>query len=163
LLICCLLTRDRTFRWNLPATRPQWLGEVAWGVALIFVCTGANRLFEALARDIGLDSSPAPWDQWLTNAELLLAFRITGPLVALHEELLFRVYLQSRLTLIFRGWSLISVPTCAGLFALTHNYAPVETAGVFGWGLFLGISYQVSRKVPRIVIAHALALAFRPV
>ena len=160
-LLCGLLSRDRAFRWNLPETRAQWFVETAWGVALWFVASRADRLFADLGRSAGLDSSPTPWDRWLTDIDLLLVFRITGPLAALHEELLYRVYFQTRLTMMLRGWSLVSVPTSAWLFAQMHDYAPAETAGVFGWGLVLGIAYQVSRKVPRIAIAHAVSYVFR--
>jgi membrane protease YdiL (CAAX protease family) len=163
LLLGCLLTRDETFRWNLPGTRPQWFAEGGWGVGLFFVCIGANELFEDLARTIGLRAAPTPWEQWLSDPDTLLAFRITGPLSALSEELLFRVYLQTRLTLIARGWSLVSVPITAWLFAWTHDYAPAETAELFGSALVLGIAYQVSRRVPRLVIAHSVALVFRPI
>jgi membrane protease YdiL (CAAX protease family) len=157
LLICALLTRDRTFAWNLPATRPQWLAEVAWGIALVFVCAGAQELFAELARNRGLESAPTPWEEWLKDPDVRLAFFFTLPVAVLHEELLFRVYLQTRFTRIARGWSLVTVPFIAWMFAMTHDYAPVETAGVFGAGLVLGISYQVSRRVPRIAIAHAIS------
>ena len=160
-LICGLLSRDRTFRWNLPATRPQWLAEMGWGVALCLVAARVDQLFVDLGRSAGLESSPTPWDRWLTDGDLLLAFQITGPLAALYEELLYRVYFQTRLTPMLRGWSIVSVPTCAWLFAQMHGYAPAETAGVFGSGLVLGIAYQGSRKVPRIAIGHALLNVFR--
>jgi membrane protease YdiL (CAAX protease family) len=157
ILICALLTRDRTFAWNLPATRPQWLAEVAWGVALFFVGAVANELFADLSRSRGLESAPTPWEEWLKDPDVRLAFLFTMPLAVLHEELLFRVYLQTRLTRIARGWSLVTVPFIAFVFAATHDYAPVETAAVFGFGLVLGLSYQVSRSVPRIAIAHAIS------
>jgi membrane protease YdiL (CAAX protease family) len=157
LLLCALMTRDRTFAWNLPATRTQWLAEVAWGVALFFVGALANELFADLARSRGLESAPPPWEEWLKDPDVRLAFLFAMPLAVLHEELLFRVYLQTRLTRFARGWSLVTVPFIAFWFAMTHDYAPVETAAVFGFGLVLGISYQVSRSVPRVVIAHAIS------
>ena len=157
LLLCALLSRDPSFDWNLPTTRPQWFGEAVWGVALFFVGALVTGLSTDLAKSFGLASAPTPWEEWLKDPDVRLAFLFTMPLAVLHEELLFRVYLQTRLTRIARGWSLVTVPFIAFVFALTHDYAPVETAAVFGFALVLGISYQVSRRVPRIVLAHAIS------
>jgi membrane protease YdiL (CAAX protease family) len=92
-----------------------------------------------------------------------LAFQVLAPLSATYEELVCRVYMESRLTQILRGRSeradlpanILVVLICSGLFAAMHGYGPVGSIGVFVAGVVYGVSYQLNGKIPRLVIAHA--------
>lgn len=159
ILVCCLLAKDKTFQWNLPTTWQRWAAEIAWGAGLLLLAVGFERSFGSYARNIGFDSRATVWSQILEDPKMLIAFRSQGPISALYQELLFRVYLQSRLTTILWGRAILSVPLCAWLFAERHGYAPAGTAALFGFGLVFGIVYQISRKIPRLVIAHAISLS----
>ena len=77
------------------------------------------------------------------------------PLSAMYQELVCRVYIQSRLTQILRGHAILVVLISSYLFAAIHGYAPLQLIDVFVAGLILGASYQLNGKIPRLVIAHA--------
>jgi hypothetical protein len=88
------------------------------------------------------------------NAEVV-GEEVLAPLSAMYQELVCRVYMQSRLTQILRGHSISVVLISSCLFAGIHNYAPLQSINVFVAGLILGASYQLNGKIPRLVIAHA--------
>jgi membrane protease YdiL (CAAX protease family) len=161
LLLCWLLSRDEDFKWNLPASRRGWIAEAALGYGLCLVTTAIDVLIRLSAERIGFADQPTRWDAILADPNARLAFRLLGPISALHQELLFRVYLQTRLSAILGRWSGWSVPMAAWLFAEVHGYPSVSTAAMFGVGLVFGMAYQVSRKIPRLVIAHAINLCIR--
>jgi membrane protease YdiL (CAAX protease family) len=161
ILVCCLLVKDRTFQWNLPTTWQRWAVEIPWGIGLYFLAAWFQSRVGSIARNIGFDSHATFWSQFLKDPKMLIAFRAQGPTSALYQELLFRVYLQTRLTKILRGRAMLSVPLCAWLFAEWHGYAPAETAALFASALVFGIVYQISRRVPRLVVAHTMALSLR--
>jgi membrane protease YdiL (CAAX protease family) len=92
---------------------------------------------------------------WPTTAAVA-AFCLITPIIGLGEELLFRVYVQTRLTQVLRGQRVLPVFICAVLFALVHGYGAYHAFQVGAFGLVLGISYQANGKIPRLVIAHTL-------
>jgi len=158
LLLIGLLTRDADFRWNLPSSWRGWLKEAGWGAVILGVAILVEMSASEFAHNARWLYYPTTWRESLAHPGVLTAFRLTAPFVALREELLMRVYLQHRMRAILGGRRFLSVPICAYLFAAMHGYSPVGTAMVFGFGIVLGSVYEVTRKVPRLVVAHTLSL-----
>lgn len=155
LLVICLLNRSDRFQWQLPGSKKAWLREFGWGALLLVT----NVLAKSIVRGIGLElhvpSNPTVWGEALRNHSTWIAVQVLAPLSATYQELVCRVYMQSRLTEILRGHSILVVLICAWLFAAMHGYAPLQSIGVFIAGLIYGASYQLNGKIPRLVIAHA--------
>jgi membrane protease YdiL (CAAX protease family) len=157
LLVICLLNRSGCFQWQIPGSKKAWLTEFGWGAALL----AANFFAKAIVfgiwwkLHIATDTSPTMWSEALRHRNTWIAFQVIAPLSATYEELISRVYMQSRLTQILRGHSILVVLICSCLFAAVHGYSPLGSINVFVVGLILGASYQLNGKIPRLVIAHA--------
>jgi membrane protease YdiL (CAAX protease family) len=154
LLVICLLNRSGRFHWQLPGSTKAWLREFGWGALLLVT----NVLAKGIVRQIGVElhvtSNPTAWVEALRHHSTWVAFQVGAPLSATFEELVSRVYMQSRLTQILHGHSIFVVLICSSLFAAMHGYAPLGSIGVFVAGLIYGASYQLNGKIPRLVIAH---------
>jgi len=155
LLVVCLLNRNGRFQWQLPGSKKAWLVELEWGAVLLVTITLAKMIVILIGRKMHLASSPTVWAEALRHHNTWVAFQVIAPLSATYQELVYRVYMQSRLTQILRGHSILVVLICAWLFAAMHGYAPLQSVGVFVAGLIYGASYQLNGKIPRLVIAHA--------
>jgi membrane protease YdiL (CAAX protease family) len=155
LLVVCLLNRSGHFHWKLPASKKAWLAEFGWAAVLL----AAGALVNTIVLLIGWQFHVAPkanvWGEALRHQNTWIAFQLLAPLAATYEELICRVYLQSRLTQILRGRSIIVVLISSALFAAMHGYSPLGSIGLFVGGLIQGASYQLNSKIPRLVIAHA--------
>jgi len=155
LLVVCLLNRSGSFQWRLPASKKAWLIELKWSAVLLVT----NEVAKVIAKRIGLDlhipSNPSSLTGALRNHSTWVAFQLITPLSAMYQELVCRVYMQSRLTQIIRGHSILVVLISSWLFVGIHNYAPLQSIGVFVAGLIYGASYQLNGKIPRLIIAHA--------
>ena len=158
ILLCHLLNQGKSFRWNLPASGMEWVREILWGVGIFVVMMFVSARFRLWADWIGLESHSSPWDPVFDNPRFALAFNLWGPISVLYQELLFRVYAQTRLSRILGPWSACSVLISAGLYALSHAHSPAHAFVTFGGGLVLGTAYQVSKKVPRLVFARSIPL-----
>jgi membrane protease YdiL (CAAX protease family) len=156
LLVWVLLTRDQPFDWRLPRAAVQWVQEFGWALLLILAIFGCNYILSLLIFPLDLESAPTRWANPLGNPAALATFCLFTPIVGLGEELLFRVYVQTRLTQILRGRNILPVLLGTVLFAALHNYALAGTLRVAVIGLVLGVSYQANRKIPRLVVAHTL-------
>ena len=156
LLLWYLLSRREAFGWNLPVSAGQWFKEVGWGLLLMVCLLVGTIAVGAVMHALGVHGSPGPWSQPLRDPSTKLVFCLLVPLAALNEELLFRVYVQSRLTRLLRGRPALVVLIGAGLFAVVHDYSLPGTMAVFVSGLIFAVSYQRNRRIPRLVIAHAL-------
>jgi membrane protease YdiL (CAAX protease family) len=155
LLVVCLLNRSGSFRWQLPGSKKAWLTEFGWGAVLLMSGMFAKIVVILIGTKMHLASSPTVWGEAFRNHSTWLAFQVLAPLSATYEELVCRVYMQSRLTQIFRGHSTLVVLISSCLFTAMHGYGPLGLIGVFITGLILGASYQLNGKIPRLVIAHA--------
>jgi len=155
LLVVCLLNRNGRFQWQLPGSKKAWLMEFGWGAVLLVTSMFAKTIVTLIGRELHVASSPTVWNEVLRHHNIWVAFQVTAPLSATYQELVCRVYMQSRLTQILRGHSILVVLICSWLFAAVHGYAPLGSIGVFVAGLIYGASYQLNGKIPRLVIAHA--------
>jgi membrane protease YdiL (CAAX protease family) len=155
LLVPVLLTRGESFDWKLPWTGRGWAKEFGWGLLLLIVIYVGDALVAQAFSPLGLDYS-THWDNPLAKPATLVTFCILLPIVGLSEELLFRVYVQTRLTQIMRGRRTLPVLVGAVLFAAVHGYPLAGTLSVLVMGLVLGFSYQINGKIPRLVIAHTM-------
>ena len=168
LLVVCLLNRSGSFQWQLPGSKKAWLMEFGWGAVLLMTNMAAKIIVLLIGWKMHLASSPNVWGEAFRNASspnvwgeafrnhsTWLTFQVLAPLSATYEELVCRVYMQSRLTQILRGHSTLVVLISSCLFTAMHGYGPLGLIGVFITGLILGASYQLNGKIPRLVIAHA--------
>lgn len=155
LLIVCLLNRSGSFQWQLPGSKKAWLIEFGWGAVLLVTNMFGKTIVILIGWKMHLASSPTVWGDAFRNHSTWLAFQILAPLFATYEELVCRVYMQSRLTQILRGHSTLVVLISSCLFTAMHGYGPLGLVGIFVSGLILGVSYQLNGKIPRLVIAHA--------
>jgi membrane protease YdiL (CAAX protease family) len=154
-LVPLLLTRREVFDWKLPRTGRDWGKEFGWGLLLIAEIILCNVLIGLLVNDFGLDDS-TQWSEPMQDRTVVAALLMFTPIIGVHEELLFRVYAQTRLTQVLRGKRFLPVFIASGVFAAMHGYALAGTLMILAFGLILGASYQANGKIPRLVIAHTL-------
>jgi membrane protease YdiL (CAAX protease family) len=164
LLVICLLNRSGRFQWQLPRSKKAWLMEFGWGAVLLVTSILARLIVTGIGRELHVAASPDQWVEVLRHRNTWIAFQVITPLSAMYQELVCRVYMQSRLTQILRGHSseradlpanILVVLICSWLFAALHGYALLGSINVFVAGLVYGASYQLNGKIPRLVIAHA--------
>jgi membrane protease YdiL (CAAX protease family) len=155
LLVVCLLNRSGSFQWQLPGSKKAWLTEFGWGAVLLVTIGLAKTIVILIGWKMHVATSPTVWGEAFRNHSTWLAFQVLVPLSATYEELVCRVYMQSRLTQILRGHSTLVVLISSCLFAAMHGYGPLGSIVQFVAGLIFGVSYQLNGKIPRLVIAHA--------
>jgi membrane protease YdiL (CAAX protease family) len=154
-LVPLLLTRRGTFDWKLPRSGAEWGKELGWGLLLIIAIWGCAAVIGLVVNAFGLNETqelaqPAP------NRSALTALLLFTPVIGLDEELLFRVYMQTRMTQVLRSKRLLPVFLASALFASVHGYPLAGTLTILVFGLVLGFSYQANGKIPRLVVAHTL-------
>jgi membrane protease YdiL (CAAX protease family) len=154
-LVPLLLTRRDSFDWKLPRSGREWGKEFGWGLLLILAIWGCAAVIGMIANALGVGevqdlAQPAP------NRSALAALLLFTPVIGLEEELMFRVYAQTRLTQILRSARVLPVFLAAGVFAAVHGYTVAGTLTILVFGLVLGASYQANGKIPRLVVAHTL-------
>jgi membrane protease YdiL (CAAX protease family) len=156
LLIWILLTRRETFDWRLPFAAVKWAQELGWALLLLLAISGCAIALALIIFPLSSGcSTPLRAISTETSATLAVLC-LSLPIVSLGEELLFRVYVQTRLTRILGGRKVLPVILGAVLFAAVHGYPWTGTLVVGVIGLVLGVSYQANGKIPRLVIAHTL-------
>ena len=155
LLAWVLLARHEAFDWRLPRTGGEWGKELGWGIILFFVGNRIGWLIGMLVEALNVDAG-TPTADALSDPAALVIFCLLTPIVAIGEESLFRVYVQTRLTGILRGQRVLPVVLGSVLFAAIHGYPLGAALVVWSLGLVLAISYQANGKIPRLVIAHTL-------
>jgi membrane protease YdiL (CAAX protease family) len=154
-LVPLLLARGGSFDWKLPRSGAEWGKEIGWGVLLILAIWGCALVIGLIVNTFGLNETqelaqPTP------NRSAMTALLLFTPVIGLDEELLFRVYLQTRLTQVMRSKRMLPVFLASALFASVHGYPLAGTLTILVFGLVLGFSYQANGKVPRLVVAHTL-------
>ncbi len=155
LLTWALLARHQAFDWKLPRTGGEWGRELGWGIVLFFAGNRLGWLIGLLAEALNLDAGTSTTEA-LSGPAVLTIFCLLTPIVAIGEESLFRVYVQTRLTGILRGQRILPVVFGSILFAAIHGYPLGAALVVWSLGVVLAISYQANGKIPRLVIAHTL-------
>ncbi len=154
-LVPFLLNRRDSFDWRLPRTGREWGKEFGWGLLLVLAVVGCSTLIGLLINALGLDdTTPLSDSAW--DGRVLAAFLLSTPIIGMHEELLFRVYAQTRLTQMLPGKRLLPVLIASGVFAAMHGYPLAGTLMILVFGLVMGTSFQANGKIPRLVIAHTL-------
>ena len=154
LLVISLLNHAARFQWRLPDSKTAWREEFEWAALLLLIGFAVKAIVLAMGRDLHLRSDPSVWHEALRNHNTWIAYQIVVPISAIYQELVYRVYMQFRLTQILRGRPVVVVLMGSWLFAAMHGYAPLQSLGVFVVGVVYGASYQLNGKIPRLVIAH---------
>jgi len=153
-LIPVLLTRRGPFDWKLPRSGREWAKEFGWGLLLILAIIGCDFVIGLIVEAMGVGDPTLLGEPM--DARTVAAFLMMTPIIGLNEELVFRVYAQTRLTQVLRSKRFLPVFVAAGVFAALHGYPLVSTIMILVFGLVLGASYQANGKIPRLVVAHTL-------
>lgn len=156
ILLPLLLTRRQAFDWKLPKSGSDWGKEFGWGFLLFLAMVGLSIVIGYIVTLLNIGGSPTHWEQPMKNHAIVATLLLFLPVVGLHEELLFRVYFQTRLTQVLRGSRVLPVVIGALLFAFMHGYPLDGTLMMIAIGGVLGTSYQANGKIPRLVVAHVL-------
>lgn len=152
MLLWILVRRDRALKQPLALRKCNWWAEIAFALAIVFATFLMVRVVGILTIPLGVPTAKAPrilvtgTDQWA--ASLLYWF-----FAVLYEEVLFRVYLQSKIESLIRNTPL-AILSSAALFAIGHGYPLRGTIQVFATGLLFGTIYSCSHRLPRLVLAH---------
>ena len=154
LVVVCLLNRTGRFKWRLPNSTRGWREEFIWAVLLLLMGVWIRVIAVTVGRYMHLRGATTVWHEALRNHNTWITYLIVVPVSAIYQELVYRAYMQSRLTQILRGQSVLVVLICSGIFAAMHGYAPLQSLGIFATGVLLGTSYQLNGKIPRLIIAH---------
>jgi len=153
LLVILSLTKEPWSQFGI--VRISWLPDMAVGAVIWFVA--------AFVYDFAADALPPPWlvhrDLWarpegVAQHLLLLASSLANGFA---EEFVMRGYLLTRFERLLRStWLAVLITTT--LFAGCHLYQ--GTSGVVNavvFGLVMGISYCLLRRLWPLCFAHAIA------
>ncbi len=155
-LVPFLLTRRDAFDWKLPRTGREWGKESGWGVLLVLAVVGCSTLIGLVVNALGLDDPTTSLTDSAWDKRVLATFLLSTPIIGLHEELVFRVYAQTRLTQILSSKRVLPVLIASVVFSAMHGYSLAGTLMILSFGLVMGTSFQANGKIPRLVIAHTL-------
>ena len=150
------LTRAAPRPWLLPVTRREWARELFWGLVLAGGLWTVYLASPHLARWLDLGYGASYWANSFRVPGVAVSFLWTAPISCLRQELLYRFYFQQRFTRILGGKEDLAILLVSWMFAAAHGFSPASTLAVFLVGALLGIVFRVSRRVPRLVIAHAI-------
>lgn len=141
----------------MPRSAGQWGREVVGGVLLFIVLYVVVQplLLHGLYR-VGVPDIPSRWPSFLRQPGVAAVFSLQTFFAAAYEEVVFRAYLISRLSLMLGKSHAWAVLAAAVLFALMHGYPLGATLSVFADGIGYGLVYASSRSLPRLVGAHWL-------
>jgi membrane protease YdiL (CAAX protease family) len=154
-LVPLLLTRRDTFDWKLPRSAREWGKEFGWGLLLILAIWGCAVIIGLIVNAFGLNETEE-LSKSVQNRTALATLLLFTPIIGMDEELLFRVYMQTRLTQVMRSKRALPVFLSSVVFAAMHGYPLAGTLAILVFGLVLGTSYQANGKIPRLVVAHTL-------
>jgi len=139
--------QTRGVRLKLPRTGSAWAKELGWGIVLLIVANRVAWVIGLLLEGLGADLSGGSEGLWPSTAAVA-AFCLITPIIGLGEELLFRVYVQTRLTQVLRGQRILPVFICAVLFALVHGYGAYHAFQVGAFGLVLASRIRRTERSP---------------
>lgn len=141
----------------IPRSAASWGREILAGVLLflaLYVVLGP--VLADLLRRVGVPDSPSPWSSFFRQPGVAASYFVKSFFAAAYEEVVFRAYLISRLSLVLGKRHVWGLLAAAALFALTHGYPLGPTLTVFATGVVYGLVYVSSRSLPRLVAAHWL-------
>jgi membrane protease YdiL (CAAX protease family) len=153
-ILWLLIRRDKSSMQPVPIRSTNWLKEILMAVAIMLAEWCLQIAVGYVMHNIGVQrGTPLPKTSY-SSALIKIAFYFSLFFLALYEEILFRVYLQSKLQSLLGGRPGLSIVISAALFSAVHRYSLPGSIAVFVTGAFYGVLYQTSRKVPRLVLAH---------
>jgi membrane protease YdiL (CAAX protease family) len=153
LLLWILIRRDRSAVQPVSLRECRWLSELVFAVLIVAVNWLLSYAIAIFAHEVRLPQGNPPAYPEITGVWPWNAFCVALFFGAAYEELLYRVYIQSKLESLL-GNSMISIVISAIIFAVNHGYPPASTLRVFAVGMMYGTIYCVTRKMPRLVLGH---------
>jgi membrane protease YdiL (CAAX protease family) len=153
ILLWLLVRRDRRVLQPKPLRDCRWYQEVFFALLIVAAKWTLGYFVAALAIDFGMPREKPPIYVELSGAGLVIAYATRLFFAAVYEEILFRVYLQSKLESLL-GDTILPVLISSTLFTAIHGYPPRSALQLFASGILMGIVYRVSFRVPRLVLAH---------
>jgi membrane protease YdiL (CAAX protease family) len=157
MLLWTLVRRDREIKQPLALSKCNWWIEIAFALAIVFANMVIVRFVGAFAFQIGASAAKKAHETIthtaITGVDQWVVSLVYWFCVALFEEFLYRVYLQSKFESLLRNTPL-AILLSAALFAISHGYPWPGTLRVFATGVLFGTIYSCSHRVPRLVLAH---------
>jgi membrane protease YdiL (CAAX protease family) len=154
LLIGVLLRRRNELPWPPYKPARNWLHELATALSVAVLAFSAQYFTQVFTFLFFPDKTPGYWSPAFRDPLFCALWPFETFFAAIYEELVFRVYLPTRLARTFGASTLTSLLVASALFAVSHGYSASATAGVFMVGLVLGAAYNASRSLPCVVLAH---------
>jgi len=152
-LLCLLIRRDRAVKQPVPLTQYRWHWELFFAAVILAAQFALRFAVASLARDWGVRQGEPSVFVEMTHASQWAVYTAVLFFSAIYEEVLFRVYLQSKIESLI-GEPILAVLLSAALFAAVHGYAPRSSLQVFASGILFGTVYQISRSLPRLALSH---------
>jgi membrane protease YdiL (CAAX protease family) len=161
MLLWILVRRDKAVVQPTVLRKCNWWYEIGFALAILFANLLVVRLVAIFAYQIGVPRSQPQAISVDSSAEWLIYF-VVWFFATLYEEILYRVYLQSKIESLI-GRPILTILVSSTLFAVSHGYPLRGTILVFATGVLFGSIYYCSRCLPRLALAHwmyDLLLAF---
>jgi membrane protease YdiL (CAAX protease family) len=155
-ILWLLIRRDQFLVQPVYIRECRWPIEVLMALVICAVNWCLRVIVAFFAYNIFAGNGAATLAVTFTSGSVKAAYSIGLLFSAAYEEVLFRVYLQSKLQALLNRRVAISVIISAALFAMVHGYSLRGTLSVFAVGIFYGAVYENSRRVPRLVLGHWL-------
>jgi len=153
-ILWLLVSRDPLVGKPAPIRPRQLPSELLFELFILMADTCLRVAVRALIAGFGLPRGIPADSTTFASAAVKAAYPLALLVSAAYEETIFRVYFQSKLQKLLGGKVTLSIILAASLFAIVHGYTLRGTIGIFASGILLGTVYQISRSVPRLVLAH---------
>ena len=159
LIVWVLLRRGPSALSPLPLPRSvtHWVREILVGAALfVGLWVFLDPLVDGVLRRMAIPDGPTAWSDFFRGRDVVAIFTLESFFAVACEEVVFRAYLISRLTLVLPRHAGLPVLAAAALCALMHGYPLRPALMVFVDAVAFGLVYRSSRSLPRLVTAHWL-------
>jgi membrane protease YdiL (CAAX protease family) len=154
-LLWVLVRKDTAAMQPLSLGSTRWFRELLLALPIAACGVTLSLAVHILARNFDIPSVPIDRERYAgsSNVPLIIIFYLVA---AAYEEVLFRVYLQSKMLVLLKGRVWPSILLSAALFSASHYYPLRQSLSVFAFGVFYGALFYGFRSTPRLVIAHWL-------
>jgi membrane protease YdiL (CAAX protease family) len=151
-----LIRRDPSVPQPQPLVlRMLWL-EAILGFLIFSGDWSLKLIVGGIANLVGIKATGEPLPILYADFGLLAAHCVDYFFAAMYEELLFRVYLPTKLRPLLGNSAAAAIAASALLFTILHGYGWHSSLVLFAGAVFFGLLYHYSRAVPRLVLAHWL-------
>lgn len=153
MLLWILIRHDSSSAQPVPLRESKWIHEVLFAVLILAADFALSYVVAILAHDMRLPIGQPPVFVEISGLQSWMSHGVLLFFAAAYEEMMYRVYLQSKLESLL-GDTVLSIAISAMIFAASHGYPPAPTLRIFAMGALYGTIYHYARRLPRLVLAH---------